>query len=91
MLREKSDILRLVFVALTNCIIKLQDNPIKGFGHGVADYIIRLHHTQTQSHLFRGAGGSRTLVQTSSRNAFYMLSFLVVFEHKPEKSALLMP
>jgi len=38
-----------------------------------------------------GAGGSRTLVQTSSKNAFYMLSFLLVFEHEPEKSTPLMP
>ena len=37
-----------------------------------------------------GAGGSRTLVQTSSKNAFYMLSLLLVFEHKPEKSTPLM-
>lgn len=29
--------------------------------------------------LFRGDGGSRTRVQTDSNNAFYKLSFLLVF------------
>ena len=32
-----------------------------------------------------GAGGSRTLVQTSSKSAFYMLSLLLVFEFCPGK------
>ena len=38
---------------------------------------------ESQQH---GGGGSRTLVQTSSKNAFYMLSFLLIFERNPGKS-----
>jgi len=32
-----------------------------------------------------GAAGSRTLVQTSSKTAFYMLILLLIFELKQEK------
>ena len=32
-----------------------------------------------------GAGGSRTLVQTSSKSAFYVLILLLIFECRSEK------
>ncbi len=38
-----------------------------------------------------GAGEIRTLVQTSSRSAFYMLSFLLIFVTEPEKSGPTLP
>jgi len=36
---------------------------------------------------FCGVGGSRTRVQTSSQNAFYMLSFYLIVGKQPEKSS----
>ena len=38
-----------------------------------------------------GAAGNRTLVQTRNPYAFYMLSFLLVFEYSPEKSTQTIP
>jgi len=47
---------------------------------------IKKHSFRVKKCWFGGAGEIRTLVQTSSRNAFYMLSFLLFFVIKPEKS-----
>jgi len=37
----------------------------------------------------RGDGGTRTLVQTSNLDIFYMLSFYLIFVRKPTKNNLL--
>lgn len=40
--------------------------------------------------LLCGDAGNRTRVQTSSTNAFYMLSSLLVFDQQPAKNSLLL-
>ncbi len=41
--------------------------------------------------MYCGAAGNRTLVQTRNQYAFYMRSFLLVFERRTEKSTQTTP
>jgi hypothetical protein len=45
---------------------------------------LQISHLQSYININRGAGGSRTLVQTDSRGAFYALSRLLVVGQGPE-------